>query len=577
MKSVSTLIISILIGLIFTNCKQIKVNKNELVITIKNNRLDLNYEGENRLTGSFPSIQSTTTGNNVEKENDSLYKFFIGDHKSVSLSFQRTKQPNIVGIRIIPNGNYPQNATDFAGIFFEGFPAYKHGVAFWRYKPWNSWTKPMKVDTAGKLESWDVQFYLWQYSDGTYGAAIPLSGNGYRTTLGSENNHFGAKAVSYFSPAPAQTIPLMAIGFGKDPYLLTKQLYEEGLQLMGKSENLRKNKKYPEVFEYLGWCTWNASDMGKKLSDKFLLDGAKSFTDKNIPLGFLIIDDGWSSKDNNSLSEYKPTHDKFPNGFKKTIGLLKTNYGVHYVGAWHAFNCYWSGVNKNSELGNEYKKSLFKWIDKSPIGNDPGKDAYMISPFTNNLAKFYDKWHTYLKSEGIDFVKVDNQLVVERMTLHNYPIWNLAESMHKSLELSVEKHFNGAIINCMDMTNDAFYNFGTTAVARAVEDYFPYTKDETYFLQKGNAAAHVLSAIYNSLWFGQMVYPDFDMFESNNPNGTFHAMARAISGGPVYLTDIPGEQKPEVINPLIFDDGRIIRADNTFQPIDDCLFQIQDA
>jgi hypothetical protein len=39
--------------------------------------------------------------------------------------------------------------------------------------------------------------------------------------------------------------------------------------------------------------------------------------------------------------------------------------------------------------------------------------------------------------------------------------------------------------------------------------FFPTT---THNLQKGNAAAHVLQAIYNSIYFGQMVYPDLICF-----------------------------------------------------------------
>jgi raffinose synthase len=95
----------------------------------------------------------------------------------------------------------------------------------------------------------------------------------------------------------------------------------------------------------------------------------------------------------------------------------------------------------------------------------------------------------------------------------------------------------------MDMTNDAFYNFGESAVARTVEDYFPERGGGSgYNLEKGGPAAHVLMALYNSLYFSQMVYTDFDMFESNHTFATFHAAARAISGGPVYVTDIPEKQ-----------------------------------
>jgi hypothetical protein len=88
-------------------------------------------------------------------------------------------------------------ADEFAGVFFDEIPSLKQGVTLWRYKPWNSWTKPVALTEATKMEAWDVQFFYWQYSDGLYGAAVPLSGKGFRTTLGSHQNQWGSKAVSY--------------------------------------------------------------------------------------------------------------------------------------------------------------------------------------------------------------------------------------------------------------------------------------------------------------------------------------------------------------------------------------------
>ena len=43
----------------------------------------------------------------------------------------------------------------------------------------------------------------------------------------------------------AEQIPQIAIGFGKDPYLLFTELYEEGLAQMGLEENQIANKTFP--------------------------------------------------------------------------------------------------------------------------------------------------------------------------------------------------------------------------------------------------------------------------------------------------------------------------------------------
>ena len=471
------------------------------------------------------------------------------------------------------------DSKEFAGIFFDNIPNLKQGVTLWRYKPWNSWTKPVAITDATKMENWDVQFFYWQYKDGTYGAAVPLSGNGFRTTLGSEGNKWGSKAVSYAANKNVTEVPGMAVGFGSNPYELFSRIYKTALQAMGKGDNQFAKKTLPEPLQYIGWCTWNSSEMGKNLSEKHILEGVKTFTDKKFPLGWVLVDDGWFQHQNSQLQSLQPDPKKFPNGFKPLIDKLKGQYGIKYTGVWHAFNGYWNGIDPASSLGKQYQNQLFSWTQREKVDDLKSdiKTYFFLKPEGDNLFNFYNTLHKYLKKEGFDFIKVDNQLAVERMAINNYPIFTLSEKMHSALYKSVKQEFNGAIINCMDMTADSYLNFDYSAVGRTVEDYFPYKKDENYNLQAGNAAAHVLQGVYNSLYFSQMVYTDFDMFQSHNPNAVFHALARTINNGPIYLTDNPGDQNFDILNKIVFADGKSIRSETSLLPTEDCLFQIQDA
>jgi hypothetical protein len=478
----------------------------------------------------------------------------------------RLSSPNAIG------------ANQFAGIFFDNIPNLKQGVSIWRYKPWNSWTKPIALTDATKMESWDVQFFYWQYSDGMYGAVVPLSGNGFRTTLGSEGGRWGSKAVSYASNS-SKDVPAMAVAFGKDPYELFSRIYRTALEAMGKGENLFVKKRLPEPLQYIGWCTWNSSNMGRDLNEEHILEGVKTFTDKKFPLGWILVDDGWFQTGHSQLQSLQPNPKKFPNGFRPMLQKLKSQYDVKYAGVWHAFNGYWNGIDPTSPLGTEYKSQLFSWTQKERVDdeNSPTATYAFIKPEGDNLFQFYNRWHRYFKGEGFDFVKVDNQLVAERMAVNNYPLFELSGKMHKALYRSANKNFGGAVINCMDMTADAYLNFGTSATARTVEDYFPFEKGETYNLQRGNAAAHVLQALYNSLYFSQMVFTDYDMFQSHNPNAVMHALARTLNNGPIYLTDKPGEQNFDLLNKIVYADGRSVRAETSLLPAKECLFQVQEA
>lgn len=525
--------------------------------------INITYRGVDRLTGL--QVQESKYSS---KNSQPIEAKIVGDFVSVTLT---AKGDSIYG------------PDEFYGSFFDSIPQFEQGITLWRYKPWNAWTKPVLVNNPNEIEDWDVQFFYWQYEDGLYGSIMPMSGNGYRTTLGNHKGKFGAKSTS-LGPAAANmdTIPQMLIGFGEDPYKLFKELFKTGLAEMGKPENTLDKKIFPKKMDYIGWCTWNASDNGEKLTEDFVIESVKTFTDNDFPLGWVMIDDGWFDHEGRKINSLTPDIEKFPNGFTSLNKRLKEECVIQEIGVWHTFNGYWNGINIDSELGKKYKDELFSWETKPWATGEAIEDSkqyHFIKPESNRLLEFYQEMHRSFKDQGFTFLKVDNQLVAEQMAPKNYPVFTLSEKMHEALYRSADEFFDGTIINCMDMTADAYLNFGTSAVARSVEDYFPAEENGSgigYKIPYGNAAVHLVMGLYNSLYFQQMVYPDLDMFESHNPDGEFHAVARAINNGPIYITDRPGEQDFDILRRLCYSDGRLIRPSKALTPTQDCLFQIQD-
>ena len=543
--------------------------------TIANNGLQVRYGDEVRLSKGAPGIQGENLGTTFWSQvGNHDFKFHFGDGKTLGVKVKMMVHKNVAGLFLISDGNKPPGGADYLGFFFGSFPGYEQGISYWFMQYWNPWTKPMQVDKIADFPNHGVQFYLWQYDDGTYGAAMPLGGEGYEVSLGKSGGGVGAKAVSGYDGTRAAEVPMFAVGFGKDPYALVNELYKDGLSMIGRKEDLRINKKYPEILDYFGWCSWNASDNGRALSDTLLVDAAKSFREHDFPLSWIIIDDGWLQNDHGALTSYEPNPSRFPGGFKPVIEKLKGDYGIRSVGVWHTIDGYWSGIDINSPIGRRYRKSIFSWT----VMNNEGAATkfYFISPYSHSLGEFYDNWYKYLSGQGVDFVKVDNQLSIPVMAKGNYPVFGFAARIHKQLNKAVNEYFHDTMINCMDMGSNAYYNFGRTAVARASEDYFPYHPGQSYSMTSGNDAVHVLSAVSNSLWFGEMVYPDYDEFESNTPTSVYEAIAHAISDGPVYVTDKPGEQRFNVLSPFVYRDGKIIRTSVPARPTEDCLFQVQD-
>jgi hypothetical protein len=66
--------------------------------------------------------------------------------------------------------------------------------------------------------------------------------------------------------------------------------YRFAMEIMNNNSNLRSKKQFPEPFNYLGYCTWNAMCDQMEVSKTIVVD---YFTRRNFPLHTLIIDDGW--------------------------------------------------------------------------------------------------------------------------------------------------------------------------------------------------------------------------------------------------------------------------------------------
>ena len=468
------------------------------------------------------------------------------------------------------------------GLRFDDVPGFRRGVAFWRYAPWKAWTKPMAMTAPGDLKPDDVQCAYWQYEDGTYAVAVPLGGGGFRTTLGGRDGRLVTVCRSLGPARMDRSMPQVAVGFGADLHATMAAVFEDAMVALGTPENLRTSKVLPEALTWLGWNTWNASNLGHDLSADWVVAQVETIRAAGAPIGTVVLDDGHFQARDGRLRSQQPDPQTFPGGFKPVVDKLLGEHGLKHVGLWHAFDAYWNGIDPDSALGLSLKDHLFTWTQvtstmaPSPADTSGKTVTYsFLRPEPAVLDAYFDAYHAGLRADGFTLIKVDNQLVAERMATGNYPIWDLARAMHGAINQGAARHFDNAMINCMDMTNDAFLNFGATPVARSVEDYFPYAPGETYDLQKGNAAAHVLQAIYNALYFGEMVFPDFDMFESTNPNAALHASVRAANCAPIYITDKAGQHDVALLRSLVDAEGVTLRADTPLRPVADCLFQLQ--
>ncbi|CAL2261369.1 unnamed protein product [Prunus armeniaca] len=186
--------------------------------------------------------------------------------------------------------------------------------------------------------------------------------------------------------------------------------------------------------------------------------------------------------------------------------------------------------------------------------------------------KLYEGLHSHLQSVGIDGIKVDVIHLLEMLFEEFGGRVELAKAYYKALTDSMKKHFNGnGVIASMQHCNDFMY-LGTTAISlgRIGDDFWSKTTEAaygTYWLQ----GCHTVHCAYDSLWIGNIIHQDWDMFKSTHPCAEFHAASRAI--GPIYISDSVGKHNFKVLKSLVLPDGSVLRCQHYALPTRDCLFE----
>lgn len=420
-------------------------------------------------------------------------------------------------------------------------PRYARGMAIQRYNPY--WTGPSFASDYRLLPESNVMV-LWQrQGDGDYRLLVPLAGDGMVGEVGKHNLRFGV-TLSGQAPSTPHHVPLFAFATGDDPYRLTRDAYKAAFADSRFYGRLRQEKPYPEVFRSLGWCSWNA--YYDKVTEQDLLRSAKSLKDKQIPVRFMLIDDGWLTVEKRRLAGYGADPGKFSRGLGWLTATLRWDYGIPHVGVWHALQGYWSGVDASSSIGLEHH--LFE-----------GQDAeFLPDPREAAGESFYADWYRHLRSVGIDFVKVDGQANNARFTNGLLPLFTSAEGTQKSIQEAAVRQFKGTddslnFLNCMSMTLENAYNWRYSNLVRTSNDFTP---EEPWTNKE-----HVFQNAYNAFWASNFAYPDYDMFQSYLPQAEYQAIARAMSGGPVYVADEAGKENADLLRQFVLASGRLLRLD----------------
>lgn len=484
-------------------------------------------------------------------------------------------------------------------------------MSIFRFKVW--WTTHWTGSRGRDLEN-ETQMVILENSESLgrpYVLILPLLEGPFRASLQpfSNDDDFVAVCVESGSTKALSSgfRSVVYLHAGDDPFSLVNEAMRVMKTHLG-TFNLLEEKTPPGIVDKFGWCTWDAFYL--TVHPQGVLEGVKGLTQGGCPPGLVLIDDGWQSighdsdpitkegmgqtvageqmpcrllkfEENYKFRDYVSPKKTEVKGMAAFVSDLKEEFkSVEHVYVWHALCGYWGGLRPNvpalpeaEVVKPKLSPGLEMTMEDLAVDKIVSTGVGLVPP--EKVDEMYEGLHSHLESIGIDGVKVDVIHLLE-MVCENYGgRVELAKAYYKALTSSVRKHFNGnGVIASMEHCND-FMFLGTEAIAlgRVGDDFWctdpSGDPNGTFWLQ----GCHMVHCAYNSLWMGNFIHPDWDMFQSTHPCAAFHAASRAISGGPIYVSDSVGKHDFDLLKKLVLPDGSILRCDYYALPTRDCLFE----
>lgn len=486
-------------------------------------------------------------------------------------------------------------------------------MSIFRFKVW--WTTHWVGDNGRDLEN-ETQMVILDKSDSgrPYVLLLPIVEGPFRSSLqpGEDDSvdlcvESGSTKVSGGSYRSS-----LYIHAGDDPYSLVKEAMRVVRVHLG-TFKLLEEKTPPGIVDKFGWCTWDAFYL--KVHPQGVWEGVQGLVDGGCPPGLVLIDDGWQSirhdddpisdqegmnrtaageqmpcrlikfQENYKFRDYVSPKSSGPTALTKGMGAfvrdLKDEFkSVDYVYVWHALCGYWGGLRpkvpclpESNVIAPKLSPGLKLTMEDLAVDKIVNNGVGLVPP--EKVDQLYEGLHSHLESVGIDGVKVDVIHLLEMLCEEYGGRVELAKAYYKALTDSIKKHFKGnGVIASMEHCND-FMLLGTEAIAlgRVGDDFWctdpSGDPNGTFWLQ----GCHMVHCAYNSLWMGNFIHPDWDMFQSTHPCAEFHAASRAISGGPIYVSDAVGKHNFQLLKSLVLPDGSILRCQYYALPTRGCLFE----
>lgn len=399
----------------------------------------------------------------------------------------------------------------------------------------------------------EAQIALFSLKDGRCLALLPLPGRGCVSWLKAEENGKLLLETGTLGTAPfrEKAVPRLCWAVGNNPGEACRLAWQKVFScasLSGETAS-RSKKTYPEAFRYLGWCSWE--QYKKNISMKLLLDVVQRIKNSPLPIRWILVDDGFQQQQDLRLKSFDVNPHTFPNGWSPLIAQKGSK--IRWMGLWHCYFGLWNGIDPDNDLGTTLNKGF---VRQGPALY-PGSTAQATQAF-------YKAFMGSVRQAEFDFVKIDVQTEYLKKLLGQPNPAQMNVRASQALEETC-RNLKLGLINCMAHGPVNMFYTKYSAVTRCSIDYALGDANQ--------AKSHIYQSYANTLWLGQTVWPDHDMFHSSDFRcGRLMAVSKALSGGPVYLSDAPENFKADLIMPLCDGSGQIYRPLAPGVPLPDSVF-----
>jgi alpha-galactosidase len=332
------------------------------------------------------------------------------------LSWNRPEERPSVGLRLFTLTLSLD--TDF--LETEGLKIFQHGYQSWslsgsyspeerdespsidmfKYSEENHYTKH-----SGKKGSFISEGFLVAYSAKTHkGFLIGTMGGDFHTKcdiLVDEDGKLQSLSIIYelycapeFRYEQKHELNQIVLETFESEY--PEAIFEKYFQSLAKANKLKPAKEIPT-----GWCSWYY--YYTNISEEILLTNLQEIKNKNLPISFFQIDDGYQKE----IGDWLTFNERFPNGLKPIVEQIREN-GLK-PGLWLAPFL----VRKNSDFFQLYPEAVLKDDKGQPVPAlwNPlwGLDyTYTIDVTHPKAIEFLsDTFNTLVQNYGFVYLKLD--------------------------------------------------------------------------------------------------------------------------------------------------------------------------